>query len=268
MAVGLPTRNKQGHKGTFGTVAIAAGSINSTKVTLGGAAFAAKAAIRSGAGMTAFVGDKDVLVSLIKMVPQSIGIINKGDYSDEAEKWQSIVIGPALGLEYHNVKLIRDILKLELPTVVDADALNTIVRYPDLASNIHDKCVLTPHIKEFERLSDAFDTNNPDNLATKLGCTIVLKSSSTVVVDGKQAWQKYSNNPVLATAGTGDVLAGLIGGLMAQYCPDQLSVFECAQLGVEIHAKAAEEWKRQYGSSGLIIDELLEFIPKVMEKMR
>lgn len=261
----LPARADTGHKGTFGKVAIAGGSIGGQKIMLGSAAFAAKAAIRSGAGMAVFIGNEELLTRLIELVPQAVGIVYDKNFS---KAWDSIVIGPGLSVDKQNIELISKLLSLKLPTVIDADGLNTISKYPELARGIHNFCVLTPHPKEFERLSKALSVRSIQELTEKHRCTVVLKSYNTQIADGDRHWYQEAKNPVLATAGTGDVLAGLIAGLMAQYCPEQLSAFDCAKLGVEIHSKAAEKWRKAHGSGGLMIDELLELIPPTMEELR
>lgn len=267
MGLRLPERLETGHKGTFGKVAIAGGSIGGGKVMLGSAAFAAKAAIRSGAGMVVFVGKEELIMHLVELVPQAVGVVYDTDIKS-GNAWESIVIGPGMGMSEDNIGLISKLLSLKLPTVVDADGLNMIAEYPELARAVHKFCVLTPHPKEFERLAEALSINSMQELTDKLGCTVIVKSYNTQIADGDRHWYKEVRNPVLATAGTGDVLAGLIGGLMAQHCPKQLSVFDCARLGVEIHSRAAEKWREAHGSAGLILDELLELIPPTMEEFR
>lgn len=263
----LPEREETGHKGTFGKVAIAGGSIGAGKVMLGSAAFAAKAAIRSGAGMVTFVGREELLTRLVELVPQAVGVVyDEGLKADSV--WQSIVIGPGMGIDKSSAGLINKLLGFKLPTVIDADGLNMLAEYPELARSVHRYCVLTPHPKEFERITQAMSVRTMQELTDKLGCTVILKSYTTQVADGDRHWYHEVKNPVLATAGTGDVLAGLIGGIMAQHCPQQLSVFDCARLGVEIHAEAAARWREAHGSAGLIIDELLELIPPTMEDFR
>lgn len=263
----LPARDNKGHKGTFGSLIIFGGSLADEKVMLGGPALAAKAAIRSGVGLVGFLGDKQLLVSLIELVPQAIGIVSEAELIREADRWQAIVIGPGLGSGKPKIKVIEKLLSLKLPTVIDADGLNALSEYSRLFKSIHDKCVLTPHPKEFERLAKAMDVDDPAVLARRLGCVLVLKGSGTEIFSASRSWKREYDNPVLATGGTGDVLAGLIGGLAAQYYPDS-SIFNCAKFGVEIHARAAEEWRRRHGSGGMILDELMSEIPGVMENMR
>ncbi|HEX5456364.1 MAG TPA: NAD(P)H-hydrate dehydratase [Candidatus Saccharimonadales bacterium] len=268
MDIRLPARNNRGHKGTFGTVAIVGGSISSRSVMLGSPVFAAQAAIRSGAGLITFVGPKELLTHLIRLVPQAVGVIPSDGFSDISGKWQSIVIGPGLGVNRDNIKLMKKVLALNKPTVIDADALNTLAKYPELFKLIHDKCVLTPHPKEFQRLAEAVSVKDAGNLVERLGCTLILKSHNTEIYSPGEKWVEKGENPALATGGTGDVLAGLVGGLMAQYYPNQLSVFDCACTAVAIHSKAAKQWRKEYGSAGLLINELLDFVPGVMQKMR
>lgn len=268
MGIKLPERNSRGHKGTFGTVAVIGGSISSRSVMLGSPVFAAQAAIRSGAGLITFVGPKELLTHLIRLVPQAVGVIPSDGLSDISEKWQSIVIGPGLGVNEDVAELIKKILDLDKPTVIDADALNTMAEYPGLFGLVHEKCVLTPHPKEFERLAGAISVKSAESLSAKLGCTVVLKGHNTEVYAPGDKWVEKRENPALATGGTGDVLAGLIGGLLAQYYPHQSTVFDCAKAGVAIHSKAAEKWREKHGSAGLLISELLDFIPEVMQKMR
>lgn len=266
MTVKLPPRPAEGHKGTFGSLAVVGGQINDDKVMLGSAAFVAKAGIRSGTGLVYFVAEKDVLVQLIRMVPQAIGM--NLDQLGKSIKCSALVIGPGSGVSQSTVQSMEKVLQLGQPTVIDADGLNTLARQPDLLNLVHECCVLTPHPKEFERLAKAADVKTAEQLAKKLGCCVVLKGHQTSVTDGQKSWVNASANPALAAGGTGDVLAGLIGGLLAQYTPKRLSVFESACLGVQIHSEAGLDWKASHGSGGLIIDELIDLIPETIDRLR
>lgn len=258
----LPARNKKGHKGTFGTVAIFGGQINDDYVMTGSPAFAAKAALRSGAGLVNFYAEEDVLLSLIKMVPQAVGVknISKG--------WDSVVIGPGLETSKHNALEIEKILKLKIPTVIDAGGIDILAKNPGMIRLLHDQCVLTPHPKELKRLLEGLEIKNADQLASNTGACLVLKDSTTTVLHRGKKWQLEGDNPVLATGGTGDVLAGLIGGLLAQYADAELSIFNCVKAAIYVHLNAANIWRDNHGSQGLMIDELLELIPQQIEKLR
>lgn len=261
MNLKLPARSATGHKGTFGSLAIIGGQINDDRVMLGSAVFAAKAAIRSGVGLVYFVGQKELLVELIKMVPQAVG-----QKLDDV-KADAAVVGPGLGQSEASISMLEKVLALDLPTVIDADGLNILAKKPGLGSHLNNKCLLTPHPGEFERLAKTFDIKTAGELARKLGCGVVLKDHETAVSDGQKTWTNSSANPALATGGTGDVLSGLIGGLLAQHFP-KLSVYDSACLGVQIHSQAGLAWKQKHGSGGLIIEELIDLIPETMEKPR
>lgn len=261
----LPKRQPDAHKGTFGTLAIFGGQINDQKVMLGSAVFVAKAALRTGVGLINFVADRQVLEDLIALVPQATGII-ENNFQSQSSSWKAIVIGPGLGT--NRVAALGEVLRLKFPTVIDADGLNILSENPDLLNDLHEDCVLTPHPKEYERLNSKIGARNPEDFAQKLGCTLVFKDNETIITNGHQKQIIEGNNPILATGGTGDVLAGLIGGLLTQYAPKEISIYECAKLAVEIHSKAADKWRDEHGSGGLIIDELIENIPTVMDELR
>lgn len=264
MSLKLPARPAAGHKGTFGSLAVIGGQINQDSVMLGSAAFAAKAAIRSGVGLVYFAGEKDVLVELVKMVPQAVGRA-----LSEVKNCSAVVIGPGLGQSEISASILKDVLNLNLPTVVDADGLNILAKDSEVLSSVHAKCILTPHPGEFQRLAKAARVKTAEELAAKLGCCVVLKNDKTSVIDFEQSWlSKTAANSALATGGTGDVLAGLIGGLLAQFAVEQLSLFDCARLGVQIHAQAGLAWSGKRGSSGLFINELIDFIPEVVDSLR
>ena len=110
-------------------------------------------------------------------------------------------------------------------------------------------------------------------LAQRVGCVVVLKGAGTVVSDGLQTWTNTTGNPALATAGTGDVLAGVIAGLVAQYASrgdGELSLYDCARLGVHAHGLAADRWRDAHGGSdsGMLAADLLEGIPRALASLR
>ncbi|MGI9027292.1 MAG: NAD(P)H-hydrate dehydratase [Candidatus Saccharimonadales bacterium] len=261
MNLDIPSRPADGHKGTFGSLAVIGGQISHDTVMLGSAAFVAKSAIRSGVGLVYFAGQKDVLIELVKMVPQAVG------QSLDNVKSDAVVAGPGFGQSDKSIAAIKKVLGLKIPTVIDADGLNILASQPKLLEAVHDKCVLTPHLGEFERLAKSARVKTAHALADKLGCYVVLKGHETTVSDGQKTWVNKVSNPALATGGTGDVLAGLIGGLLAQY-REELSIFDCACLGVQIHFQAGQTWSKQKGSSGLYVDELIDLIPETMSSLR
>lgn len=252
----LPLRPKTGHKGTFGTVAVFAGHVSDDSVMLGSAVFAAKSSLKSGVGLIDFLGNKQTLVELVKMLPQAVGHTYK-TFKDQSSKWNSIIAGPGWKGTDENTDILERILKLEKPSVIDGEALNILAANPAMLSLLHSKCVLTPHLKEFERLRRGSGISEPEEFAEKFDCVLVLKSHITKVFYKDQNWEFKGDNPVLATGGTGDVLAGLIAGYAAQYYP-KTSLFICAKEAVKNHAHAAEKYRQKKAEKGLIIDDLIE----------
>ncbi len=237
-------------------MAVFAGHISEKSVMLGSAVFAAKSALKSGVGMIDFFGDKQTLVELIKMLPQAVGHTFES-FEEQSGKWSSVVVGPGWEGSDKNVEMLARILRLESPVVIDGEALNILAANPDMLSLLRSKCILTPHLKEFERLKDSSNLDNSQKFTQKYGCTLVLKSSVTKVFDRDIAWEYKGNNPVLATGGTGDVLAGLIAGYAAQYYP-KISLFDCAIEAVKAHAQAAEKYSLHNGKKGMLVNELID----------
>jgi NAD(P)H-hydrate epimerase len=176
--------------------------------------------------------------------------------------------------------------------VVDADALTALAATPELHRDFRAAAVLTPHPGEFRRLAAALNiTHDPaetssraaaaEALAQRLGCVVVLKGAGTVVSDGQRTWVCSAGGPVLATGGTGDVLSGVIAGVIAQYVAPAhppraprppgrpLDLYDAARVAVQAHALAGERWSALHkASAGMLAPELGEFVPEVMEQMR
>ncbi|MEX2014640.1 MAG: NAD(P)H-hydrate dehydratase [Candidatus Saccharimonadales bacterium] len=256
----LPDRPKTGHKGTFGTVAIFAGHVSDESVMLGSAVFAAKSALKSGVGLIDFFADQQTLVELIKMLPQAVGHTFKS-FDGQSSKWSSIVAGPGWEATDENIEMLKRILSLKKPVIIDGEALNIVAANPKMLNLLSEKCILTPHLKEFERLSRSSGIIQPEEFAKKFGCIVVLKSHITKVFSNGQSWKFEGNNPVLATGGTGDILAGLIAGYAAQHYP-KIDLFTCTKEAVVTHAEAAKKYSRKKENKGLIVEELIEYISK------
>ena len=175
---------------------------------------------------------------------------------------------------------MRAIQHDDRPVVLDADALNCMAHMPDLFRDFHAAAVLTPHPGEFRRLCaglglkgdlglDASRERACEQLAQRLGRIVVLKGAGTVVSDGLRTWTCSAGHPCLATAGTGDVLTGVIAGLISQFVPHTLDLFDAARVGVWVHATAGEQWAATHdASAGLLAMELADLVPGVMESLR
>lgn len=293
----LPARPAGGHKGTFGTVAVMGGSCAGDARMIGAPALAALGALRAGAGLARLVMPGPILAAGIGVCPSATGVALHVDedgaliphlaaevIDDVILDSTSLVIGPGLGVgEGPSASSLRAVQQEDIPVVVDADALNNLAAIPQLQRDFRAAAVLTPHPGEFRRIGAALNvTHDPvseatrpvaaEALAQRLGCIVVLKGMGTVVSDGHQTWVCTRGHPCLGTAGTGDVLSGVIAGIIAQHAAGPrrvMSLYDAARLGVQAHAVAGERWAKSRGASGgLIATELAEEIPAVLESLR
>lgn len=299
----LPPRPTDGHKGTFGTVLVVAGSAGGVRMT-GAAVLAAVAAARAGAGLVRVLAADPIAGAVLTGAPHATAIavaVDADGQMDEQpairaldgaiEECGSVVIGPGLGAAAVVERLaLRAVGQSDAPVVVDADALNALADVPDLAREIRGRVILTPHPGEFRRLAGPLgirvDPTDPatreeaaGELARRLGCVVVLKGAGTVVSDGQRVWVCGRGHPCMATGGTGDVLSGLLGGLVAQFPPpafvvpgravSEPSLFTLACIAVEAHARAGEAWAESSGASGgMLPGELADLLPAQLEGLR
>ena len=280
-AVVLPDRPKDAHKGTFGTVVVLAGSLGFT----GAAYLTATAAARSGAGLVRLLVGETIYPILAAKVTEVMatpvsevapGVIGHAAHDSVVRHMAdatAAVIGPGLGRDRSTWRLIVDLaLHVECPLVIDADALNALADSPRSKRKLGPRRVLTPHPGEMARLtgktieSIAADRQGSARRAAKdWGAVVVLKGAHTVVAhpDGRLSEDPHEV-PALATGGTGDVLAGVIGALMAQGSDP----FSAAVTGVYVHAAAGRRLAQRLGDSGVVASDLLLEIPQVMHVLR
>jgi len=280
-AVALPARPTDGHKGTFGTVVVLAGSLGLT----GAAYLASTASARTGAGLVRLlVADgiypilaakcTEVMATPVPEVgPGHIGHAARDIVLRHLEGATAAVIGPGLGRDSSTWRLVYDLVAdVKVPMVIDADALNALAANRRTLKKLGKGRVLTPHPGEMGRLRQKPAAEvNKDRPATaraaaeEWGAVVVLKGAHTVVAgpDGQVSVDPHEV-PALASGGTGDVLAGMIGGLLAQGCEP----FAAAVTGVYVHAEAGRAVAERLGDSGLLASDLLPEIPLVMEQLR
>jgi ADP-dependent NAD(P)H-hydrate dehydratase len=271
----LPERPANGHKGTFGRALIAAGSRGMS----GAAALAGLGALRSGAGLVS-VAVPASLVPVVGSIEPSYLLLplpedDEGRTSGEAEEMlrvasveaSAVAIGPGWG-RCEALERIASSLFVSLagPLVVDADALNALAAVGTLDSDsvTDGERVLTPHPGEMARLLGT-DVSSVEadrqglaaELAIRSGAVVVLKGAGTVITDGRRQVINDTGNSGLATGGSGDVLTGLVTGLLAR----GMSSFDAAWLGVHLHGLAADLASWELGQSGLIASDLPDWIP-------
>ena len=259
----LPRRGPSSHKYQFGHALVVGGPV----ATTGAARLAAGAALRVGAGLVSIAAPPGALTTYAAQLtavmtkpvrdPADLGVL----LADA--RYRAILLGPGAGVGQATREHVLTALATRRPTVVDADALTSFAdSRGDLLPALSSDCVLTPHDGEFGRLFAATGDRLSRARAASLesGAVVVLKGGDTVVAapDGRAAIQSDAP-PALATAGTGDVLAGLILGLLAQGVP----AYEAAAAGVWLHAASA-----RHVGSGLIAEDLALGIPAALDEAR
>jgi NAD(P)H-hydrate epimerase len=265
------------HKGSNGHVLVAGGSRK-----YNGAPFlSAEAALRAGAGLVTVAIPENVhsiqkmLSLIVRRVPGNDGGFFSPSSIPEllklAGKADSVVAGPGISDEPSVKKMMAAFCNFDRPAVFDADALNIISQFPDILLKRKHPSVLTPHPGEMKRLLKGFGLEHLQEeerpaqalgLAEKTSSVVVLKGNRTVIAEkGKPVTVNSSGSPALATAGTGDVLSGMIGSFIAQ----GLTPFNASVCAVFIHGLAGENGK--LGNRGLTADDLVGFIPEAMKKI-
>jgi holo-[acyl-carrier-protein] synthase len=277
----LPARPRDGHKGTFGTVVVLAGSQGFT----GAAYLASMGAARSGSGIVRLLVAQSIYPILAQKCTEVIvgpvaeispGVVGHASLAAILRGFTGAdagVIGPGIGRDTSTRRLLEDLIpRVAVPLVLDADALNLLSEHRALLSRLPSEIVLTPHPAEFARLSGletAAVQQDRRGIASRFAKAwnkvVVLKGAGTVIAapDGRVTLNPIAT-PALASGGTGDVLAGMIAGLLGQ----KLAAFEAAVTGVHLHSLAGLDLEASIGQAGVLASDLLPQIPRVMERLR
>jgi NAD(P)H-hydrate epimerase len=282
-AARLPSRPERAHKGDFGRVLVVAGSIEYP----GAALLTALGAMRAGAGLVRVAAAESVVARLAGAVPEvtwmsldeeAPGLIAPGGWrrvTTEAADYDAAVIGPGLGRQPATQRRSRQLVGgIRIPTVVDADALNALAEERNWWQALRSTLVLTPHPGEFGRLTRSAPPDGDDDgarlragaeAAAAWGQVVVLKGANTVVAgtDGRIARTEIAA-AALATAGSGDVLAGAIGALLAA----GVAPFDAAACGVVLHAAAGVLATERIGHAGVLATDVARLLPEVAERIR
>lgn len=261
----LPERPVDAHKGLFGHVMVIGGDIGCG----GAAAMAAEMAVRSGAGLTSVATRPEHLPAILARLPEVMvsGVPSGQALEPLLAKPSVLVVGPGLGTSPWSEQLLQQAGKCGLPLVVDADGLNLLARGRILASDQRKDWVLTPHPGEAARLLGRTVADIQQNrfaaareLQATFGGVIVLKGAGTVIACEHQVFVANVGNPGMASGGMGDVLAGLVGGLMAQ----GLSPLHAALLAVCAHGDAADLAVGDGGMRGMLATDLIPYIRELL----
>jgi NAD(P)H-hydrate epimerase len=275
----LPERASSAHKGTFGHAGIIAGSVGKT----GAAVLAAQAALRVGAGLVTVATPSSVndvleaklLEAMTMPLPETKARTLARSGLDRVLAFMqartAIAIGPGLSTHHETVELVQSLMKhLDRPSVLDADALNALAGRASLLTECKTPPILTPHPGEMARLEVDATTQsvNADRIGTarrfarERGVFVVLKGARTVIArpDGLVAICP-TGNPGMATAGTGDVLTGMIAGLLAQKVP----AWEAACAAAYFHGSAGDLASQHLGQPGMLASDLIAQIPYALQ---
>ena len=279
----MPQRPPSSHKGSYGRVLVVAGSTGMT----GAAALASEAALRAGAGLVTLATPKHLNPILEGLLPEvmtlpvsetdagSLAVTATSTILEFAEKTKSILaIGPGLSQHPETVSLVHQLIRenreqgLDLRIVIDADGLNALSQDRKTLSLLDSETVLTPHPGEMARLANtSVATLEKDRISTaqqfssEYGVTLVFKGVPTVTSTANgNLWVNSTGNPGMATGGMGDVLTGIVAGLMAQSIPSE----NAAALGVYLHGSAGDIAAERLGMHGLIASDVLKAVPQVV----
>jgi hydroxyethylthiazole kinase-like uncharacterized protein yjeF len=260
----LKPRSKFDHKGKFGHALLIAGSYGK----MGAAVLAARSALRSGAGLLTVHVPKGGYEIMQASVPEAMVIVDENEEIlssfPDTKNFAAIGIGPGIGQDKKTLKAFTSLLEAAgNPLVIDADALNMLGSNRELLHILPKNSVLTPHPKEFERLAGSWKTDferlqKQIDFSVKTGTIVLLKGahSSISTPEGK-VYFNNTGNPGMATGGTGDVLTGVITGLLAQ----GYSGLDSALIGCWIHGSAGDRAAAQMGQISMIASDITAYLP-------
>ena len=266
----LRHRNRFDHKGTFGHALLIAGSLGK----VGAAVLGSRAALRTGVGLLTVHVPQCGNVVLQSTVPEAMLSLDRDEgmftSPPALDNYAALGIGPGLGRNSGTVQALEFVLNhYKKPIVLDADALNILAENRQLINAIPEGSIMTPHLKEFERLTgktadDFARLEALKEFAIKTRSVTVLKGAYTAIADPTGAiYFNSTGNPGMATGGAGDVLTGIITGLLAQ----GYSSIDAARIGVFVHGLSGDMAARERGMTSLIASDIIEFLAPAFLKL-
>ena len=263
----LPKRSENSNKGTFGKVL----NISGSEYMTGAGFLSSVSALKVGAGYVELASCERALNVVATLAPEVV-LAPLSKIPELISNATVLLIGCGLSTSDTAKRIVKTVLPAQIPTVVDADGLNILAESTEiLHSAKNDKIknlIFTPHPKEASRLlnCELEDVlNNMENSAKKIcekyNCITVLKSHNTIVSDGNKIYKNTTGNSALAKAGSGDVLAGIIAGLLAQ----KMTPFDASCLGVYIHGLAGDLAKNDLTAYGVLASDTVRYIPNALK---
>ncbi|QXV66680.1 NAD(P)H-hydrate dehydratase [Mucilaginibacter sp. 21P] len=264
----LKPRKRFSNKGTYGHAFIIAGKDE----TMGAALLASSACAHAGAGLTTACIPQSGLIALNSSMPEVMALIRKDEELPAIawDKFSAIGIGPGLGKSTDTLQLLNDIIEhYKKPVVIDADALNVLADNKQLLNELPTGSILTPHMKEFDRLFGEHQNwwqrvQKAKAKAEELTIYIALKNDYTIIAtpEGKLYFNS-TGNPAMATGGMGDVLTGIITSLLAQHYTQE----QACLAGIYIHGKAGDELALPNRSKVVLPQQVANHLPSTMAKL-
>ena len=276
----LLPRNPDSHKGKFGHLLVLAGSPGKT----GAAALVSQAALRVGTGLITLgvpeslnsILEEKVTEVMTEPLPETrektLGLSAQQRIFELCSRKTALALGPGLSLNLETVRLVQQVVrKSPLPAVIDADGLSALAGKPEILRKNQKELILTPHPGEMARLAGiSIEEVQKDRIqvargfAKEYGVILVLKGSRSLIASpGGEVFINPTGNPGMASGGTGDVLTGMIGGLLAQGLP----ALEAAKLGVYLHGLAGDYAAFLKGERGIAATDLVELAPGVLNAL-
>ena len=268
----LPPRDPMAHKGDFGKLLLLCGSRGYT----GAAYFAAMGALRAGAGLV-FLGvpESIYVIEAVKLneavvfpLPDKQGILSAEAIPQILQRlpdMDAVVVGPGLGQSEDTFQITAAVLQnAGCPVILDADGINLVSGHKDLLRGRDKPTILTPHEGEFRRLWGPVGKDRMASAATaarELNSILLLKGHETCITDGYAEYRNPTGNPGMAVGGSGDVLAGIIAGLIGQ----GLSPLEATACGAWLHGRAGDVCAQELGQYGMLPSDMLQVLPRLLK---
>ncbi len=256
----MPSRAQNSNKGTFGKVLNVCGS----RDYIGAAYLATVSSLKIGAGFSALYSMPEVIKSVSALLPEAVYLRKFPDF----DSFSVVLIGCGLGEQISLFKkAIKKLENKQIPVVIDADGLNIL---SGVKIKLPENVIITPHPLEAARLlnitlQDVLDDleGSAKKLTEKYNCVTVLKTHRTIICDKDNYFVNQHGNSALAKAGSGDVLAGIIAGLLAQ----KMSLFEAAKLGVYLHSRAGEIASEELTEYCVLASDIPKYLHKAVKEI-
>ena len=267
----LPPRNANTHKGDYGKILLLCGSRGYT----GAAALSAMGALRTGAGLVYLAVPESIyaieatklLEPVVIPLPDKDGMFAQAacdKVNSMISNMDGILIGPGIGQSNGPLSLLESVLNnAKCPVVVDADGINILSRHKDILRERTSPTILTPHDGEFVRIFGHIAEDRCQcaaDLATELGCIVLLKGHRTIITDGDICYINQTGNPGMAKGGSGDVLAGMIVSLIGQ----GIAPLEAAASAAWLHGRAGDLCADSLGQYGMLPQDMVNVLPKLL----